>query len=152
MFLKMRQWVTAWVIITSGIVWGAENRLPILVKINTPGYVLPDFSFSEKCSLYADRVEIEYRMVESTVKEVRNLKGAKSLELLVTRAATDKLRNEDNLLCDGPTTEVFGYPRNTSNKVIVYSTGGCGTPKAIREGGAAYQLMRLIENYCAKTH
>ncbi|NBV50786.1 hypothetical protein EBR78_06165 [bacterium] len=152
MFLKIGQWVTAAVIFTSGFVWGAGNRLPILVKSNSPGYVLPDFSFGEKCSLYADRVEIEYRMSESIVKEVRSLKGAKSLELLVSRAATDKLRYEDNLLCDGPSTEVVGYSRNTTNKVVVYSTGGCGTPKAIREGGAAYQLMRLIENYCAKTH
>jgi len=152
MLLKIGQWVTAWVIITSGVVWGAGNRLPILVKSNSPGYVLPDFSFSEKCSLYADRVEIEYRMSESTVTEVRNLKGAKSLEVLVTRAASDKLRYEENLLCDGPTTEVFGFSRNASTKVVLYSTGGCGTPKAIREGGAAYQLMRLVENYCARTH
>lgn len=152
MFLKIGQWLIEGLIFTGGLVWGAGTQLPILVKSNSPGYVLPDFSFAEKCSLYADRVEIEYRMSDSIVKEVRSLKGAKSLELLVTRAATDKLRYEDNLLCDGPTTEVFGYSRNTPNKVVVYSTGGCGTPKAIREGGAAYQLMRFIENYCAKTH
>lgn len=152
MCLEISKWMIGWVVLGSTLVWGAGSRLPIVVKINAPGYVLPEYSFSETCSLYMDRVEIEYRMADSTVKEVRNLKGGKSLESLVSRAAADKLRYEDNLLCDAPTTEVYGHVRNQSQKITLYSTGGCGTQKVIREGGAAFQLMRLMESYCTRTH
>lgn len=127
------------------------NQRPLLVKINEPGYVIEDYYFGETCKLYRDRVEIEYRMRGHTLKEVKRLSGASGIGQLVQKAQQEKILETENFLCDGPSTTLNGMDKS-GQEVLLYSTGGCGAPKKVREGGAAFALAQLMTQYCLKTY
>lgn len=108
---------------------------------------MEDFYFGETCRLYQDRVEVEYRLAGQVINEVRKISGASLIEKLISQAEQENITENPNMICDGPSTTVIGL-----EKVLLYSTGGCGTPKQIREGGAAFTLMTLVGKYCPETH
>ncbi len=129
---------------------GQNDQKPLLVKINSPGYVPDDYFFKETCKLYRDRVEIEYQFSGKTITENRHILGNTSLEAVVSKAKQEELTETPNLICDLPSTKIYGLD-SSGAEVLLYATGSCGTPKQERAGGAAFTLMSLIGKYCPET-
>lgn len=123
---------------------------PILEKVYSPGFVPPDRSFSEKCGLFADRLEIVRDLAGTVVTETRGQIDAFQLPALLAKAASEELSSEDNNLCDAPATTITGHlPESPDGtQVLLFSSGGCGTPRQTRKGGAAWLLTRLIDSLC----
>ena len=127
---------------------------PLLIKSNAPGYVPEDYWFEETCKLYKDRVDIEYRLSGQILKESRKISGTSVIPKLLQRAQQEKLSETPNLICDAPSTSIYGIAKTSAaeTKIQLYETGGCGSPKRVRLGGAAFLLTTLIGKYCSVTH
>ena len=77
--------------------------------------------------------------------------GESDLRTLVAGASNGHLYSSDNHMCDGPSTTIKGYLED-STSVILYETGGCGTPRSIRHGGEAFVLMNIVQTFCPEIH
>lgn len=128
--------------IMSHLSLGQNDQKPLLVKINSPGYVPDDYFFKETCKLFLDRVEIEYQFSGKTITENRRILGDTSLE--------EEMTETPNLIGDLPSTKIYGLD-STGDEVLLYATGSCGAPKRERAGGAAFTLTSLIRKYCPET-
>lgn len=126
---------------------GQNEQKPLLIQINSPGYVPEDYFFKETCKMYRDRVDIEYNLAGKLITETRRISGDTSLEELISRAKQEDITETPNLICDLPSTKIFGFD-STGAEVLLYSTGSCGTAKRERNGGAAFILTTLIGKYC----
>lgn len=127
-------------------VFGAEA---LVTKINHPGYVMPDHAIVEKCEIFQDSVVISRAFGGNdpvVTVEKRDVKGSGNIKALIQAADKAKLEQKDNGLCDGPATGV------KAGSVVLYSTGGCGSPRLERSGGASFLLRSMIDTYCPVTH
>lgn len=127
-------------------VFGSES---LVTKINHPGYVMPDYAIVEKCEIFQDSVVISRALGGNkpvVTVEKRNVKVNGDIKALIQAADKAKLEQKDNGLCDGPATGI------TAGSVVLYSTGGCGSPRQERNGSAAFLLRNLIDGYCPVTH
>lgn len=131
---------------------------PLVVKTNGSGYVSPEYWQSEKCEVFLDKVVItkQFGIDEGFMAtETRQLTLTDSIRTTITKAAAAQLTSKDNGLCDAPSTSVVAYKADASGNakaVELFSTGGCGSPRLERQGGAAWALRKLVDSYCPTTH
>ena len=135
----------------------ASNLLanPLIVKSNSPGYVHADYSRSEVCSLFIDRVEIKRsfgRTEGSSFTVTREIPISLDSDLIniLTKANTENLQRDENYMCDGPSTSI--YANFNEQQVTLFSSGGCGNPRLERIGSFSSMLIDLIDTYCPKTY
>lgn len=122
----------------------------LVTKTNGSGHVHPDYYRSEKCEVFADRVVITraYGMGVNGLKTVEtlNVSVAGDLKQVIANATAANVAEKENMLCDGPSTTI------STGNTLLYSTGGCGTPRKEREGAAARALRSLVDAHCPVTH
>ncbi|MFK7824000.1 MAG: hypothetical protein AB8G05_07585 [Oligoflexales bacterium] len=128
---------------------------PLIVKTNSPGYVHPDYSRSEICNLYVDRVEIKRtygRAAESSfnVNQVIPLTISSELPNILAKANGEGLQSDEVFICDAPSTSIVV---NLEDKAVtLFNSGGCGSPRLERVGRFSSMLVDLINQYCPKTY
>jgi hypothetical protein len=121
---------------------------PLVVKVNHPGYVLPQHRRTEICELYQDHIDITVRTEEGSTTERRPVEIRSDLAALVSAARTADITSTENFLCDGPSTAIY----LADDEATLYSTGGCGSPRRERQGQAAAALIDIIVAYCPVVH
>lgn len=128
---------------------------PIIVKTNFSGYSPQEWSKSEKCEVYRDKIVITKSFGQnSLLKEERKIETS-GLFNLVSAARNAEVNDEDNRMCDGPATHIKAVhilPNDGTEDVLLYTTGGCGAPQKARVGAQASHLIAIIDSYCPKTH
>lgn len=132
--------------VLTSVVFGSEA---LVTKVNHPGFVNPDYSVVEKCEVFQDSVVISRAFGGNkpvVTVEKRDVKGSGDVQALIKAAEKEKLESQDNGLCDGPATGI------KAGAVVLYSTGGCGSPRLERSGGAAFLLKSMVNTYCPITH
>jgi hypothetical protein len=131
----------------------ANADTPWIRKSSGGGLVPPQYSQWETCAMYSDRVEITRNWGELSTKETIAIQLNGSVSKLVEEASTESLSSTPNGLCDAPATTIEAFNTgSTKEPVLLYFTGGCGSPGKQREGSAAWALQGLIDSYCPKTY
>jgi hypothetical protein len=130
----------------------AYAEAPIIQKTNNSGYSYP--FVTETCSLTSGSVTIvrRYFFDEQTLSstEIRPVNVSGDLAAVIALAAEETLTTEPNNMCDGPSSLVKAAA--PEHDVILYRTGGCGSERMERQGGATSTLRGLIDAYCPTTH
>ena len=119
---------------------------PLVTKSSGAGFVMPDFARSEVCDVYADRVEITKSFGSLTVTETKFQLIDGDVQSVIDLAAEEETQETENFLCDGPSTFIVA-----GGDVVLYSTGGCGSPKQQKNGPATQILIDLASTHCPKT-
>ncbi len=131
----------------------AAPEKPFISKSSGGGYVMPDYLRFEKCDVYGDRVEITrvFGAQENGVKsiETRKLELVGKIKEIIKLAGQEKISEKPNGLCDGPATVISASA--DGQDVGLFSTGGCGTPRKLREGPNTKKLIDLVGAFCAKS-
>ncbi|MFW7381282.1 MAG: hypothetical protein ACOH5I_20880 [Oligoflexus sp.] len=128
---------------------------PFVTKTNVTGFTLPEYSRLETCEVYLDKVVLTkkygiYSETGFTTQEERPVTISPSIKQILKAAIEENLEETDNYLCDGPSTTVSSnFADSTST---LFATGGCGSPRLERVGGASQMLMELVGSYCPVTH
>jgi hypothetical protein len=135
--------------------FAAQESTLLLSKANYPGFVRGEAVRIEKCDIYMDKVVITrtYGADEEstfTASEERKLTLTEGVTKAIEKAATEKMEEKPNGLCDGPGTDIIAH--KGAEEVVLFDTGGCGSPGKDRKGGATWMLRDLIDLYCPKTH
>lgn len=133
----------------------AASTEPLVIKSSYSGYVPPEWERGERCEVYLDHVVITKHFGAVTVEEQRVVKVSPEIVKLIADAATASIESKPNGLCDGPSTSIAATQINADEEpgsVLLFSTGGCGSPRLERQGSAARNLRDLVGTYCATTH
>ncbi len=129
--------------------FGFVEEKPLISKSSGSGFVPPEYQRSETCNVYTDRVVIAKTYGKLQTSETRELKIT-DIQQILKNAADEKVTETANGLCDGPVTQVNAFLGG--NAVVLYTTGGCGSPKKHRNGPHAAMLMELVGSFCPKTY
>lgn len=119
---------------------------PLLIKASATGFVPVEWSHSEKCEVYANKVVLTKTYGGKTVSTTYPFSGEESVKDLIEEASHEELQEDDNYRCDGPSTTI------SAGELLIYSTGGCGSPKKSRQGPGAHALTDIIGTFCPTTH
>lgn len=127
---------------------------PLLVKINSAGFVPLPYARSEKCEVFETHVLMTRTYGLRSVEYNIPLKAEDTIRDLIEEASNERMVLEDNYMCDAPATtvKVSIHKDGVDKDVLIYSTGGCGAPKKYRQGPASYSLMDIASTFCPKTH
>jgi len=147
----MKKFLFGTLVLNAFIAVGAMAAETALVtKSNHTGFTAPEWSRFEQCEVFKDRATITKRMGSGegqiVVSETRKLKIDGKLAALVAKVATEEITEKENMLCDGPATVIV------SGDNILFTTGGCGSPRKERQGNASRMLRELVDAYCPTTH
>jgi hypothetical protein len=128
---------------------------PLITKTNGPGYTLPEYMRFETCEVFLDQVVITQRFgypeqLGFTKREVRPITLDKAIHNVLNVASQEELIKNDNLLCDAPSTSITF--RGNPEPFVLFSSGGCGSPRLDRQGPATQMLRELVDQYCPVTH
>lgn len=125
---------------------------PMITKVNHSGTNKdhPEWARAQTCDIYSDHAVVTdtYGLPNGgSVSSTREFKITLSSNFgdLVQAAAAETLNSSDNQSCGFATTSV------TAGTVVLFSSGGCGQPHQIRNGGSSLALMDVVNNYCPKT-
>jgi len=129
--------------------------LALVTKTNNTGFVMPEYARTEICEVFRNKVVITKKFGifsenSFTSKEVRRINLSPSIKNTLQVAATEPLLESGNFLCDAPSTSIASNV--AGEKIILFSSGGCGSPRLERQGGAAQMLKDLVAAYCPVTH
>ena len=127
---------------------------PVLVKTSGGGFTPPEWFMNETCEIFTNKVVIThtYGQSELVAKEVRAV-TLTGLRAVAAKASAATLEQQDNGLCDAPGTSIYInaiQPNDTISQVMLFSSGGCGSPRLQRNGGYAAALRDLVNQYCSK--
>lgn len=126
---------------------------PLVTKSNSSGFTMEEWSRQETCEVYMNKVVIMKRYGGSkgfTLTETRAITLSSGIQNAVKLAAAEKLEEKDNGLCDGPSTVIYTGERESAQ--ILFSTGGCGSPRRNRSGPFSEALRNLASTYCPLTY
>lgn len=127
------------------------NQVPLVIKESHSGHVAPAYVRMEKCELYLDKVDITRSFGTGddrvTLTEKRPVSLSREAMLSVSLAKLEAVAETDNRLCDGPSTSIHFYDGQ-----VLFSTGGCGSPRKEREGPYSQRLRAILDTYCPTTH
>jgi len=127
----------------------------LITKTNSTGFTMPEYARSETCEVFQNKVVITTRFGafdENSVtnQEVRRIQLSASIYNVLKKAAAEPLTSSDNYLCDGPSTSINS--RHSGKSTVLFTTGGCGSPRLDRSGASARILIDLVSSYCPVTH
>jgi hypothetical protein len=127
---------------------------PLLVKISFSGFGPAEWARSEKCEVFDNKIVMTRTYNQEEIKFEYPFDGQETLQHLIANAANEKISLEDNYMCDGPSTSMhFTYPTvGLGKELLLYSTGGCGSPKKQRLGPASQALIDIASTFCPTTH
>jgi hypothetical protein len=128
--------------------------LALVTKVSGSGFVMPDWARSERCEVFADKVVTTRTFGGSdedgrfTVRDVRRIHITAGISRILARAAAEAETSTPNDLCDAPSSSITAATEQGS--FTLFNTGGCGSPRIERNGGASGMLIELANRYCAK--
>src|SRR3954463_4173725 len=126
---------------------------PFLTKSSGSGFGPAAYGRSEKCEFYASSVTVtrQYGSGEASIKEVQTLPLVEltGLEQVIAKALAEPVEDSPNGLCDGPTNGNSGGADGPTQ--LIFTTGGCGSPRKERMGPYSAILRELAAKYCPKT-
>lgn len=138
----------------------ALSMAPVVTKVNASGYTMAEYARYERCEVYMDKVVIHRTFGASedigfTLTETTPITLSPSVLNIVDKADKEELEETPNNLCDGPGSVISAarvLPNDAVKRVVIFSTGGCGSPSQVRQGPAARMLSDLVATYCPNTH
>lgn len=128
--------------------------LALVTKVSGSGYVMADWVRSERCEVFADKVVTTRTFGGSeedggfTVKDVRRIQITAGINRILERAAAEAETSTPNNLCDAPSSSITAAAEQGS--FTLFNTGGCGSPRIERNGGASGMLIELANRYCSR--
>jgi len=133
----------------------AADSKPLITKSSGGGFMMPEYAGFERCEVYADRVELTggYGFSVPTAlqtQETRQFKITGDIALVIKKATEEQVTEKPNSLCDGPSTGIYAHL--DGQEVLLYSTGGCGSPEKSRNGGNSNKLKQIVNQFCPKTY
>lgn len=127
----------------------------LITKTNSPGFTLPEYTRFESCEVFMNKVVITQRFgfpeqLGFSKREVRPIALDAAVRNVIDVARSEQLIKNDNFLCDAPSTSVqfTGNPES----LVLFSSGGCGSPRLDRQGPASQMLKELVDQYCPVTY
>jgi hypothetical protein len=128
----------------------AYAKSPLLVKSSESGQL---DGRREVCEVFTDEIVITRSYREINVVQRLNLSVSNEVNNYIRTAAKEGIYFYNNDLC--PPTSTYIYAELSKNseteRVILFSTGGCGIRKQIRQGVASNTLMEIVNSYCPQT-
>lgn len=131
---------------------------PFLVKVNSSGYTPPEWSRVETCRIYREGVTIQvvYGRDENRLVATRSVSAifSQKVDEWLEQASREELTESDNFMCDGPSTSIRAQlpPADSTETFELFSTGGCGSPRKIRQGPASTALREIADTFCPTTY
>jgi len=128
----------------------------LISKTSGGGFMAPEYAGYERCDVYADKVVLthQYGMVRETalqLVEERNIKLSGDVATVIEKARAEQETTKPNNLCDGPSTSITANPAQ-GEAVVLFSTGGCGSPEHSRDGVYSSKLKNIVNVYCPQTY
>ncbi len=129
----------------------ANAEGPLVTKSSGAGFTPPENGGGVQCDVYKDKVVITKVFGRSTpssfvLTEERKISLSKDLTSVVELAKAEKIEEKPNSLCDAPASSIVA-----GTDLVLYSTGGCGTPAKKRQGPASSKLVQLVNVFCPNT-
>jgi len=126
----------------------------IITKHSGGGFMMPDHAGFERCEVFADKVVIthQYGMQSPTalaLVEERKVSLTGDYYLVIEEAKKEPVTEKENMLCDGPSSDIRAG--GEADGVLLFTTGGCGSPRKERQGVNANKLRGIVDIYCPKT-
>lgn len=136
--------------------FAAAPAKPLISKSSGGGFMMPEHAGGERCDLYPNRVVITNTMgfqgpTAVSIAETRAIALKGNLNAIINQAKTEQITTKPNNLCDGPSTSVV-VNDGTVEGLLLFSTGGCGSPERTRIGIASEKLRDLVSLFCPKTY
>lgn len=148
----MKKLIALLVLVLGATAQANTETKPLIVKSSSAGFAPVDYVFGEKCEVYADKVVITkaYGMGETKTELSQTIpvKITGNLDLLLEKVAQETLEEKENMMCDAPGTSIRAMG---SEDIVLYSTGGCGSPRLERVGPFSTRLKNMVNFYCPKT-
>lgn len=143
------------VLLTTAVL-GAEPK-PLITKVSGGGFTIPEYAGYERCELFADKVVITNQLgmhVPTALQlvETRTVSISGDIQKVIELSKAEKVSKKPNNLCDGPSTHISANLTGEAEPVLLFSTGGCGSPRLQREGANAQKLRTMVDSYCPKTY
>lgn len=129
----------------------AALKTPLLVKSSGSGFTPPEHRRGETCEVFEDGVVIRRIYGTTQVVEKLNVTVSESIKEQIIAASKAEIVAKDNTLCDGPSTSIVANLVSVDDRILLYATGGCGSPRKTRQGTAASMLTAIVDTYCPKT-
>lgn len=132
------------------------NQQPYLTKYSASGFVPIEWSRSDKCEVFESEVLMTRTYARSAVHYRIPFSAEDSLNEMIEKAQGERFKLEDNYMCDGPATTIkarfVAEGSEESQEILLYSTGGCGSPKRVRFGPYSSALVDIASTFCPTTH
>lgn len=127
---------------------------PFLIKSSGSGFVHPNWARSEKCEVFDSHILMTRTYARESLEYIFPYKTESSIEEMIENALQEKVVQEPNYLCDGPSTFVKAQFQKdgVERDLVLYSTGGCGSPKITRQGPFSSALIDIASTFCPTTH
>lgn len=128
---------------------------PFLIKSSGSGFVHPNWSRSEKCEVFNDHVLMTRTYARESLEYIFPYQAEAGTVLeMIEKAMGEKVIQEPNYLCDGPATYIKAtfQKDGVDQDLVLYSTGGCGSPKIVRQGPFSSALIDIASTFCPTTH
>jgi hypothetical protein len=126
----------------------------IVRKINSSGYTPAQWVRTESCEVFRDKVVISKNFGASpagvTLRQELPVSVGGEVDQIISNAKAEKEKHSPNMLCDGPSTTVETFDKKAS--ILLFTTGGCGSDRVMREGPASGTLREIADQYCPKTY
>jgi hypothetical protein len=126
----------------------------IVRKSNSSGYTAAQWVRTEACEVFRDKVVISKNFGFSpagvTLRQELPVAISGDVDQVIRNAKAEKEKHDPNMLCDGPSTTVETFDKKAS--ITLFSTGGCGSDRVMREGPASSALREIADQYCPKTY
>lgn len=126
----------------------SKTSVPLLVKTHYPGFVLPENAIQKTCSVYLKQTIIDTAYGFDSLKTkqlIRHFIGYSIYDFL-EQSQDEKIIEEPNFLCDAASSTIMAYDQN--EPVLLFNTGGCGTPRQERTGPVSTLLINLVNQIC----
>ena len=128
-----------------GLPDGEPQDQPLLTKGTFSGFVMNGFQRPQICDVYADKVVITKGYGLISVKETVAIEIEGDIQSIIDAASEEQLTEEGAAACDGPSTHI------SAGNTVLYSTGGCGSKKQVRDGVNTKALIDMVGAYCPRT-
>ncbi len=151
----MKQFVLLSILLLSVISHNAFSQA-LVEKTNTSGFTMPADVRTEICAIYPSYVKITnryggYTDMRFETTQILWVNVSEGIEGVLAAASSANLSESDNFICDAPATTIKA--RNSQGQdFVLFASGGCGSVRQSRDGGAARMLLDLINRYCPVTH
>lgn len=126
----------------------------LISKHSGGGFMAPEYAGFERCEVFADKVVLthQYGMQQATaltLTEERKVALTGDVKKVIELAKAEAVEEKENMLCDGPSTSITAG--GEADPVLLFTTGGCGSPRKQRNGVYSNKLRSIADIYCPNT-